>query len=110
MQNPADTDKQCRVNAFPFEDGINVGSFATKFLGEPRDGTLLPMQFRFDKLADVYHIVTIKKAEPFVTYLILRYRQAPCNLISTNGSRPKEREPLRLILRLLQIGGFQNRE
>ena len=29
-----------------------------------------------------------KKAEPFVTYFILRYRQAPCNLISTNGSRP----------------------
>lgn len=78
VQDVGDAHQKVGVYALAFEDGIHIGTVAIELLCEPDDGAFLAVQFRFYKLSDVYHGVGIKKkAEPFITYSVLRYRQAP---------------------------------
>ena len=51
-------------------------------------------------------ILRIKKAEPSVTYLKLKHRQASRKQTSTNSSRPIRHELSDTYSRLLLIGSF----
>ncbi len=48
MQNIRNTEQQIGIDAFTLENRVHIGPLATQFVGEPRYGTFLALEFLLD--------------------------------------------------------------
>jgi len=53
LEDDRDAQKQFRVDGWPLEDFVDVGTVAIEFASKPTDGPLLTFKFLLDKLSDV---------------------------------------------------------
>ena len=109
VEDAGDAQQQGGVDAFALEDGIHIGALAAQLAGKPCHGAFLAAEFFFYQRPDVYHGGKQKGG----TIRCLPLAEVPpstMSAISTNSSRPCEREPSSTYSPDFQIGGFQLRE
>ena len=93
IQNIADFKQQIRVNPFAVEEFIGVLPRASQLFCQPGDATALPMQFFFDKMADMrffFHwglpfgepcaVGKQKGGIAFYAYTVIEARQSHCSI------------------------------
>lgn len=107
IQDNANTQKQFCINTSTLENIIHIRAVTKEFSSEPTDGSFLSTKLFLNEFSDVNH-KNIKGRNHSILISELRYRQAPCNKISTNSSHPTGMNHHSLILRYIIFGGFQS--